>query len=147
MVQLSRLSSVVPVLTDTAGCPGIISSLEAPKAPLRALLSSRIWEIRKAVSCEMTRGPRIRMLEGISRSIFGSLNSSSTLPRVSSTLSIAVRSRRIPPLANTPNASLISSIVTSPPPSVRESPYRDGSVKVSMPNAEAEATMVSTLLR
>ncbi len=44
MVQLSRRSLVVPVLTETV-CPGMTSSLLDPKAPTLALLSRRIWEM------------------------------------------------------------------------------------------------------
>ncbi len=44
MVQLSRRSLVVPVLTETVW-PLITSSEDGPKAPTRALLSSKIWEM------------------------------------------------------------------------------------------------------
>ena len=57
MVQLSLLSFVVPVFTDTSGCPLTTRKEPPPKAETLALLSKRVCEIRKETSGSRTLSP------------------------------------------------------------------------------------------
>lgn len=113
MVQLSLKLLVVPVLTLTV-LPGTLSTELVPKAAARALLSERMCEIRKLVSSDSTRSP--------SRIPLAGLYSKSVCPEKSVIFRIGWRGTLTPELAKTPNAVPISSMVTSPPPRVKDSP-------------------------
>src|SRR3989344_8209903 len=111
IVQLSLLSLVVPVLTETSLCPLTLRKELSPKAATRALLSERICVIKKETSSLRTLSPA------------PDSNFSKTFPFQSLISRILTKSFLLPSFAKTPNASAMSVILTSPPPSVNESPY------------------------
>src|SRR3989344_5837197 len=129
MVQLSLLSLVVPVLTETSGCLETTKYDDWPKVADLAPLSNNKCETRYADPADMTR-------------IFdGKLGAFSNIfPKRSFTSKIGFKLTLVPVLAKTPKAVARSSIVTSPPPKVKDGPYFVGSTKVEMPNAAADAT-------
>ncbi len=104
---------MVPVLTLTV-FPGTFRTELVPKAPERALLSERMCEIRKLVSSDNTLSPL--------RIPSAGLYSKRVWPLKSVTLRMGWSGTLTPELAKTPKAVPISSMVTSPPPRVRERP-------------------------
>ena len=128
IVQLSRLSLVVPVFTDIV-FPSTLIRLLGPKVISLALGSDKILEIIKASPVDMTLRPEL---------VVG-FHSSNTRLLPSVTFKIATGSRRIPPLAKAEYEEIMSRRgLTSPPPkpqtSRRALDYRRSALEILFPD-------------
>src|SRR3989338_4976737 len=110
--QTSLKSWVVPVFTATC-LSGKYSREFTPNMGVRAVLSERMDVTISTASFERT-----------AMEVF--VFSWSVVPLSLTTRIIDKGGTRLPPVANTPYADVISRSFTSPPPSTREGPYWEG---------------------